>query len=151
MRKITYYFRNTKNIVQKQQLGANDSKGAVEEMRRVKESGWLKYTTMAIRPVPDCYDVNSENGWWDDEHWQMYGGGERQKDDSLHSAHYCPPYETTKKWAQAVYKNIETRFNRVSMNNRRPQIDIVEMFPMLVGSLFFDIVKNLSDTRRRRF
>jgi hypothetical protein len=83
-------------------LGANDSKGAVEEMRRVKESGWLKYTTMAIRLVPDCYDINNENGWWDDEHWQMHGGGDRQKDDKLQSAHYCPPYETTKKWAQAV-------------------------------------------------
>jgi hypothetical protein len=83
-------------------LGANDSKGAVEEMRRVKDSGWLKYTTMAIRLVPDCYDVNNENGWWDDEHWQMHGGGEWQKHDELQNAHYCPPYETTKKWAQAV-------------------------------------------------
>jgi hypothetical protein len=82
--------------------GANDSKGAVEEMQRVKESGWLKYTTMAVRLVPDCYDVNNENGWWDDEHWQMHGGGERQKQDELQSAHYCPPYETTEKWAQAV-------------------------------------------------
>jgi hypothetical protein len=32
----------------------------------------------------------------------MYGGGKLQKDDKLQSTHYCPPYETTKKWAQAV-------------------------------------------------
>jgi hypothetical protein len=69
--------------------GRNNSVGAVEEMRIVKESGWLKYTTMGIRLVPDCYAPDNENGWWDDEHWQKRG-------------HYLPPYETTEKWAQAV-------------------------------------------------
>ncbi|MBC7417347.1 MAG: hypothetical protein H7325_04235 [Pedobacter sp.] len=84
-----------------------DSPGAVEEMQRVKNSGWLKYTTMRIRLVPDCYaENNNENGWWDDEHWQKYGSGnaERQgtSDMELEGAHYRKPYETTKKWAGAV-------------------------------------------------
>ncbi|HEX8548312.1 MAG TPA: hypothetical protein VF691_15230, partial [Cytophagaceae bacterium] len=84
----------------------NDSPGAVDEMRRVKASGWLKYTTMGIRLVPDCYAENNENGWWDDSHWQKYGSGseERQgtKEMALEESHYRKPYETTKKWAGAV-------------------------------------------------
>lgn len=84
----------------------NDSPGAVEEMQRVKNAGWLKYTTMGIRLVPDCYAQNNENGWWDDEHWQMYGSGneERQgtKEMGLADGHYRKPYETSEKWASAI-------------------------------------------------
>ena len=84
----------------------NDSPGAVEEMQRVKNAGWLKYTTMGIRLVPDCYAQNNENGWWDDKHWQMYGSGneERQgtKEMGLADGHYRKPYETSQKWANAV-------------------------------------------------
>jgi hypothetical protein len=84
----------------------NDSPGAVEEMARVKDSGWLKYTTMAIRLVPDCYSENNENGWWDDLHWQKYGSGSEEKQGTkrmnLKIGHYRAPYETSKKWAQAV-------------------------------------------------
>ncbi len=84
----------------------NDAPGAVDEMIRVKNSGWLKYTKMGIRLVPDCYAENNENGWWDDAHWQRYGSGsvERQgtTEMTLPGAHYRPPYETSKKWAQKV-------------------------------------------------
>jgi hypothetical protein len=83
-------------------LATNDSPGAVEEMERVNRSGWLKYTTMAIRLVPDCYDENNENGWWDDEHWQMHDNGGMHEGMKLKGNHYREPYETTKKWAQAV-------------------------------------------------
>lgn len=85
----------------------NDSPGAVEEMQKVKDSGWLKYTTMGIRLVPDCYaEKSNENGWWDDEHWQKYGSGDAERQGTpgmeLEGAHYRKPYETTKKWANAV-------------------------------------------------
>ena len=84
----------------------NDTPGAVAEMQHVKSSGWLKYTTMGIRLVPDCYAQNNENGWWDDEHWQLHGSGDEQsqggKGMELAQGHYRKPYETSKKWAQAV-------------------------------------------------
>lgn len=83
-------------------LATNDSPGAVEEMQRVKDSGWLKYTTMAIRLVPDCYADVNENGWWDDAHWQLHGSGKQHPGMKLKSAHYRPPYETTEKWAGTV-------------------------------------------------
>lgn len=83
-------------------MGTNDAPGAVEEMRRVKDSGFLKYTTMGIRLVPDCYAENNENGWWDDEHWRMHGSGKQMAGMELKGAHYRAPYDTSKKWAQAV-------------------------------------------------
>lgn len=83
-------------------ISTNDSPGAVAEMERVNKSGWLKYTTMAIRLVPDCYEDNNENGWWDDEHWQMHGSGKQHPGMKLQGGHYRSPYETTEKWAQAV-------------------------------------------------
>lgn len=85
-------------------MGTNDAPGAVEEMQRVKKSGFLKYTTMGIRLVPDCYGDNNENGWWDDEHWQMHGSGNQVAEMQLKGAHYRPPYETTEKWAQEIIR-----------------------------------------------
>lgn len=83
-------------------MGTNDAPGAVAEMKRVKDSGFLKYTTMGIRLVPDCYAENNENGWWDDEHWRMHGSGDQMAGMQLKGAHYRAPYDTSKKWAQAV-------------------------------------------------
>ena len=83
-------------------IATNDSPGAVEEMERVNRSGWLKYTTMAIRLVPDCYAENNENGWWDDEHWRMHGSGTQNPLMKLKSGHYREPYETTAKWGKAI-------------------------------------------------
>jgi hypothetical protein len=80
----------------------NDSPGAVAEMQHVKASGWLRYTTAGIRLVPDCYDKNNENGWWDDAHWQQHGSGSVQSDIPLSSGHLRAPCETTAKWAGAV-------------------------------------------------
>lgn len=77
-------------------MGTNDTVGAVEEMERVKSSGFLKYTTMGIRLVPDCYDENNENGWWDDEHWRLHGSGPQGEGMKLKSGHYRSPYDTSK-------------------------------------------------------
>ncbi|MCP4197718.1 MAG: hypothetical protein GY762_11275, partial [Proteobacteria bacterium] len=77
---------------------ANDSVGAVEEMQRIADSGFLKYAPVAVRLVPDNYEQDNQQGWWDDEHWQMYGRKER----CIVERHYAKPYETTKKWTSAV-------------------------------------------------
>ena len=77
----------------------NDTPGAVAEMENVVESGFLKYSPVCIRLVPDNYEQNNQQGWWDDEHWQMYGRKERC---IVEGGHYKKPYETTEKWAQAI-------------------------------------------------
>ncbi|MFH0760629.1 MAG: hypothetical protein V2A67_03905 [Bacteroidota bacterium] len=84
----------------------NDAPGAVEEMDRAVISGFLRYSPVAIRLVPDAYEENNEQGWWDEKHWQMYGTGKyaNPPDGNVDVApgHYKKPYETTRKWAQAI-------------------------------------------------
>jgi hypothetical protein len=84
----------------------NDAPGGVEEMDRAVKSGFLKYSPVSIRLVPDAYEENNEQGWWDEEHWQIYGTGKYANPPDgnvdVKPGHYKPPYETTKKWAGAV-------------------------------------------------
>ncbi|MDX9880586.1 MAG: hypothetical protein RBS73_00880 [Prolixibacteraceae bacterium] len=75
----------------------NDSKGAVEEMENAIKSGITKYTKVGIRLVPDAYGPNNQQGWWDDEHWAMWG-----EPGSAEGANYIAPYLTTKSWSKAV-------------------------------------------------
>lgn len=77
----------------------NDTPGAVQEMKNAVNSGFLKYSPVCIRLVPDNYEQNNEQGWWDDEHWQMYGRKERC---IVEGGHYKAPYETTEKWAGEI-------------------------------------------------
>lgn len=81
------------------QTGTNDTPGAVAEMEDVVRSGFLNYSPVAIRLIPDCYGYNNQQGWWDDEHWALHGSTFHTP---IEGAHYKPPYETTRKWAQAV-------------------------------------------------
>ncbi|MCP4454773.1 MAG: hypothetical protein GY809_25210, partial [Planctomycetes bacterium] len=55
----------------------NNTVGAVQETERIAESGFLKYSPVAVRLVPDCYEQNNQQGWWDDAHWRMHGRKER--------------------------------------------------------------------------
>ena len=84
----------------------NDAPGAVAEMDRAVKSGFLRYVPVSIRLVPDAYEENNEQGWWDEKHWQMYGTGKfaNPPDGNVDVApgHYKKPYETTAKWAQAI-------------------------------------------------
>lgn len=75
----------------------NDSPGAVKEMEDVVKSGFLKYSTVAIRLVPDNYEKDNQQGWWDDEHWQKYPNGA-----GSFGPCYKSPYETTVKWGQKI-------------------------------------------------
>ena len=76
----------------------NNTVGAVQEAQRIAETGFLKYSPVAIRLVPDCYEQNNQQGWWDNKHWQMHGRKER----CVAERHYEKPYDTTKKWASKV-------------------------------------------------
>lgn len=84
----------------------NDAPGAVAEMDRALKSEFLKYGPVSIRLVPDAYEENNEQGWWDEKHWQMYGTGKYanppDRNVEVTPGHYKKPYETSRKWAQAV-------------------------------------------------
>ena len=69
----------------------NNTPTCVKEIDIAKEAGFLNYASVAIRLVPDKYLGDTEQGWWDDEHWQAFG-------------HYKAPYETSEKYCQAVLK-----------------------------------------------
>lgn len=82
------------------QTGINDSPGAVEEMRRIKESGFLNYSgTAAVRLVPDNYGYNNQQSWWDDEHYSTLGN---PSPGGIKGAHLKAPYETLKKFGEAI-------------------------------------------------
>lgn len=83
----------------------NDTPGAVAEMDRADSVGFTKYATVAIRLVPDNYELNNEQGWWDEKHWQLYGSGNDNPNSVIvPGAHYKKPFETTTKWAGAIQK-----------------------------------------------
>jgi len=75
----------------------NDSTGAVWEIEQAARRGFLKYSPVAIRLVPDNYDPNNEQGWWDDEHFGKLG-----ETSLIIGPHLKPPYETIRKWGRAV-------------------------------------------------
>ncbi len=79
----------------------NDSPNAVWEMEQIKKRGFLNYSRAVLRFEPDCYGINNQQGWWDDEHFQMYGDNEYLSV----GPHYKAPYETTEKWCKGVMNN----------------------------------------------
>ncbi len=78
----------------------NSTVGAVAEMEYIRNSGFLNYAPVAVRLVPDNYEQNNQQGWWDDEHWQRHGRAYRCVVDH----HYKEPYETTEKWAGKIHE-----------------------------------------------
>jgi len=71
----------------------NNSPGLVGQINIAEEEGITKYTPVAVRLEPDyyCYDSdgNTQQGWWDDEHWAKYGSLQK-------------PYETFAKFSDKV-------------------------------------------------
>ena len=77
----------------------NDTRGAVEEMENAIKSGFTRYSRVAIRLVPDAYGPDNQQGWWDDEHWAMWGDNH-----SADGANYVEPYLTTGSWCAEILK-----------------------------------------------
>jgi hypothetical protein len=70
----------------------NNSVGTIEKMQEIAKTGFLKYSPVGLRLEPDDYALpNNQQGWWDDEHWQRYEGGQ-----------LLPPYDTMVKWGKKV-------------------------------------------------
>ncbi|QTN32360.1 hypothetical protein HZ994_08465 [Akkermansiaceae bacterium] len=73
----------------------NNSRDLIGQMEIAKKSGILRYTPVAIRLEPDYYCErdygNTQQGWWDDEHWAKYGS-------------LTPPYETFTKFCGKLHQ-----------------------------------------------
>jgi hypothetical protein len=67
----------------------NNTPGVVAELEKAVKTGFLRYSPVAVRLVPDTYEDDNEQGWWDEAHWRKFG-------------HYLPPYETAAKWGRAM-------------------------------------------------
>lgn len=89
----------------------NNSAGLVEQTDIAKDKGFMKYSPFAVRLEPDyyCYnnDGDTQQGWWDDEHWAKYGS-------------LVKPYETFEKWCSAVKERggIPFTYFQVSMPSK---------------------------------
>ena len=108
---------DAQNHPEKSRYGIATTSGQVEEMDFIRKTGFLDYSTIALRLVPDNYTPNNPQGWWDDKHWQEQG-------------FYTPPYETSEKWGQAIQKRgglAITYFqsDRVSADFRKEHADLV--------------------------
>lgn len=100
----------------------NDSRGAVEEMDNAIASGVTKFTKVGVRLVPDHYGPNNQQGWWDDEHWAMWGDK-----SSTEGGNYIAPYLTTESWAKAVIERGGFPFTYIQSGRRSE--DFVKQHP----------------------
>ena len=98
--------------------GKNNSNLLLEELDFASKLDMFKTIPVTVRLEPDTYckddNGNTEQGWWDDEHWAKY-------------RHLLHPYNTFRKWVQAVKEhngNAETYF-QCGM----PSDDYAETFP----------------------
>ena len=92
----------------------NNSRALVAEMDAAVACGLTKYTKVGIRLEPDKYLQDTEQGWWDDEHWAKHG-------------HLVPPYETMAKFCRAITERggIPYTYFQVGM----PSDDYARAFP----------------------
>jgi len=79
------------NHPEKSTYRVNTTAGLVEEMDHVRASGFIRYSRVAGRLVPDTYEPDNPQGWWDDAHWRKGG-------------YYTAPYETSRKFGQAMHE-----------------------------------------------
>ncbi len=111
----------------------NNSKLLVDQMEDARKCGLTRYTKVGIQLVPDryCYaDGNTEQGWWDDEHWAKY-------------KHLVPPYETFAKWGAALRERggIPCMYIQSGM----PSDDYAQVFP---GHMMSNDISRLGQKHR---
>ena len=96
----------------------NNAPGLVEEMEDAGRTGFLKVSPVAVRLESDTYTYadagDTEQGWWDDEHFIKYG--------SLRA-----PYDTFKGWCEAVKRRGGIPFTYIQVG--LPSDDYAKAFP----------------------
>jgi hypothetical protein len=107
----------------------NDSVKLVNELEAAQKCGLTKYTKVGIRLEPDTYcyaDGNTEQGWWDDEHWAKYG-------------HLVAPYDTFAKWCAAIRERDGVPYTYFQMG--MPSDDYALAYP---GHMLFNNISRLN-------
>tara|TARA_B110000908_G_C10265307_1_gene463255 strand:+ start:276 stop:2843 length:2568 start_codon:yes stop_codon:yes gene_type:complete len=108
----------------------NTSTGTLDALQKAKNTGFLNYGPLAIRLEPDDYaSPNNQQGWWDDQHFQIYKSGKLEK-----------PYETIEKWGNAISDH--GGIPLIYVQTARRSLDYAEKFPEHM--LFNDIHKERS-------
>lgn len=82
----------------------NTTAGLVEEAEAVAKAGFLRYSPVAGRLVPDNYTADNPQGWWDDEHWRQQG-------------FYTAPYETSEKFGRGMHERGTLAFTYIQAHN----------------------------------
>lgn len=107
----------------------NNSAKLVGELELAQKAGLTKYTKVGIRLEPDTYcnkdHGNTEQGWWDDEHWAKY-------------KHLVPPYETFAKWCTAITERDGVPYTYFQLG--MPSDDYARAFP---GHMLFNDISQL--------
>jgi hypothetical protein len=109
--------------------GVNNSAKLVGELEAAQKAGVTKYTKVAIRLEPDVgcyYNGNTQQGWWDDEHWAKH-------------RHLVPPYETFAKWCVAIKARDGIPYTYIQVG--MPSDDYARAFP---GHMLFKDISRLS-------
>lgn len=93
----------------------NHTVRCVEEIDYAQKSGFLEYAPVGVRLVPDKYQGDTEQGWWDDEHWRSV----KQR--------YRKPYDTSESYSKAVLERggIPLTYVQAGM----PSDDYAKAFP----------------------
>jgi len=116
----------------------NNSEGLIEQLQLAQDRGLMKYTPLAVRLEPDTYCYgnfgDTQQGWWDDEHWRTYGPGDGHVPNA-DAGSLREPYDTFAKFCKAVkqYGGIPFTYFQSSM----PSNDFAVQHPdwMLNGDI----------------
>jgi hypothetical protein len=99
-----WHTRGAQDHPDKSTYKINTTAGLVDEAKVIEKAGFLRYSPVAGRLVPDNYTANNPQGWWDNEHWQQHGL-------------YTAPYETSQKFGQGMHDNGCLAFTYIQSHN----------------------------------
>lgn len=117
----------------------NNSAKLVEEADHANACGMTRYTRVSFRLEPDKYHEDTEQGWWDDEHFCKF-------------EHLVPPYDSMAKWCAALKERNGVPYTYMQLG--MPSDDFARAHPEYM--LFNDASEvdrqapNLSDGRKHR-
>ena len=92
----------------------NNSLKLVEEADKAIACGITKYTPVSLRLEPDKYHLDTEQGWWDNEHFRKF-------------EHLVPPYDTLDKWCAALEERNAVPY--IYMQLGMPSDDFAREYP----------------------
>ncbi len=106
----------------------NNSAKLIGELEHANRCGLTRYTKVSLRLEPDKYHLDTEQGWWDDDHMRKFN-------------HLVEPYESIAKWSKAM--NAGNGIPYIYMQLGMPSDDFARQYP---GYMLFN---DISDVDKR--